>query len=200
MLGLNAGYSHLNDDKKSKDVELNLYAGLALQDNNYAALIRTNNKFALSKDFNLGIGGKFTLQPTDEGHKEIWSAYSSLGYNLDKDKTLTLTMGIADNGEQISYIPGIMFTQDNKHTAQIMASIPESGGKTTVGGKYTHEKSGLSVFGGYGDMNAMSNPYYGNSGMGMPMNGDDVLSHQDGEVFIGVQVDAIKLFKKVFGD
>ena len=199
MLGMSVGYGHLNEDKKSKDVELNLHAGLALQDDTYAALIRTNNKFALNKNMSLGVGGQIILKPSDDGHQEIWHAYSNLGYKLDKDKSLTLSMGIADNGEHISYIPGIMFSQDNKHTAQLLANIQGSGGNNTYGAKYTHEKSGVSVFGGYGDFNALSNPYPGNSGMNMPIGADDSFSYNNDGAFIGVQVDAIKLFKKVFG-
>ena len=93
-----------------------------------------------------------------------------------------------------------MFEMEKKLSVSALAVIPSGGSQATVGAKLRHHKSDITVFGGYGDMTALSSPYTGNSGMTMPgMNANDVMGHQGGSAFIGVSWNALPTLRKLFG-
>lgn len=193
------GGVHLGAAEKDK-WKLDATAAYAQQDGKTAALFKATGDFALSQKLKLDVGGSYTALPGTPEHQKLWDIHAGLGYDLKKDQHLTLRMGVAGDGSQLWYVPEVMYQMDGKFSASAMGVIGRND-TNTFGAKLTHDKSGVSVFGGYGDPTALSNPYAGNSGMSMPsMGGNDVMGRGAAPgAFIGVQWNALPTIKKAFG-
>lgn len=194
LVGGHFGYQNGDEHK------FDLYASMAKSDAATATLLKGTGEFALRKNLTLTAGGQYTMKPGEDGYNELWHVYSGLDLNLRKGMDLTLKMGVASNGENIYYVPEAMFELEKKFSVGAMAAITP-GGQTTVGGKLSIDKANLTIFGGYGDMGAITNPYQGNSGMQMPgLDSRDAMRHDlGGGGFIGVQWNALPTLKKLFG-
>lgn len=152
---------------KTNGMKLSLLAGMAEKNDNIGALLRTTNSFVLAKGYDLKVGAQLKLLPGDDGYDKLWHAYAGLGIPLPDKMSLTLTMGLSDDGQQIAYVPEVMFDIPEKLGVHVLGRFGQDI-DPTVAAKIEFRKLGLSFYGGYGDPTAVTAPVPGIKGMKTP--------------------------------
>ncbi|MBN1947697.1 MAG: hypothetical protein JW797_18675 [Bradymonadales bacterium] len=184
---------------KSKELNLEILGAAAQQDDQLSGLLQSTATIAVTNNVSLQAGGKVVFKPTDQGYDQLWQTYAGAGIKFDKNKTLSVKMGIASDGSQIAYIPELSFEMDKKFKITALGSF-SPGRDPSVGAKLDLGKSAFSVIGGYGDPSLMANPHFGSPGISVPgMDASNVLGHQKGQGYIMIQCDLIKLGRQLFG-
>ena len=178
----------------SENAKLDVFAGVAAENGTASALLSTTEEFVFNNGIELEVGGQLQLVPGDEGYDALWSAYAALGVPLREDMTLTLKMGVTGEGQEITYVPEVMFEIPDQLEAHVIGNFgPEV--DPTVVGRLDLGRLGLSIYGGYGDPAAGANPYAGNPGVSIPAfdSGNSLGTEFGNQGFIGVQTDLIQL-------
>ncbi len=180
--------------------KLGATGAFAQQDGKTSTLLKLTGEFAMSEKLKLDGGASYSFTAGSPQHEKLWAIHAGLGYDVKKDQHLTLKMAVAGDGQQVWYVPEVMYKVDDKFSASALAVLGRNQ-TNTFGAKITHEKSNLTFFGGYGDPTALANPYAGNAGMTMPgMAGNDVMGRGGPQgAFVGVQWNALPTLKKVMG-
>jgi hypothetical protein len=156
----------------------------------------------LDDQWSVGAGGGFSSLSGPAGDKSSFYGYGTAGYNWSKDGGVDLTMGVAGgSGSPTMLLPELGVNINKDVSLSAMGAIPTGGGQASVGGRLKLP-AGISVMAGYGDMNALSNPYAGNSGMSFPTAFDQPnqmgYGAPGGGGFVGISADLLKTYRSIF--
>ena len=174
--------------------KVSILAGMAKKNDNVQALLQTTNNFVLGGNYKLDVGAELQLKPGDDGHDALWQAYAGLGVPLRRDMTLTLRMGVGDDGERLAYVPEIMFDIPKKLGVQVMGRFG-SGLDASVAARVDLKTLGLGLYGGYGDPAALAHGPQG--GMNIPAVDDAraLSGNLGGQGYVMMTSDLLGLFR-----